>query len=145
VRLGYENSGLGLQGWLSKSGPQGTGSQVATFASMTQSADWLAWVWTGVGALVTVLMMLIRSRVSWFPLHPIGYILAQSYAMQALWFSLFVGWACKSLVTRFGGNESYRKTIPLFLGLSLGDVSMMLFWLVIDGWQGRTGHQLMPG
>jgi hypothetical protein len=34
--------------------------------------------------------------------------------------------------------------VPTFLGLTLGDVTMMLFWLCIDGSQGRTYHQLMP-
>jgi hypothetical protein len=49
------------------------------------------------------------------------------------------------LITRFGGIDSYRKATPAFLGLALGDVTMILFWLAIDGWQGRTGHQLLPG
>jgi hypothetical protein len=61
------------------------------------------------------------------------------------WFSIFLGWLCKGLIMRFGGIDTYRKVTPAFLGLVLGDVSMMLFWLAIDGWQGRTGHQLMPG
>lgn len=34
--------------------------------------------------------------------------------------------------------------LALFLGLVLGDVTMMVFWLLIDGWQGRTNHGLMP-
>jgi hypothetical protein len=46
---------------------------------------------------------------------------------------------------RFGGSSLYRQVQPLFLGLVMGDVVMMLIWLVIDGWFGRVGHQLMPG
>jgi hypothetical protein len=49
------------------------------------------------------------------------------------------------MITRFGGSDTYRKTTPLFLGVALGDVAMMLFWLIIDGWQGHVGHKLMPG
>jgi hypothetical protein len=49
------------------------------------------------------------------------------------------------LLGRFGGNEVVRNATPLFLGLILGDVMMMLFWLVIDAFMGRTNHLLMPG
>ncbi|MDF2439450.1 MAG: hypothetical protein JWN98_434 [Abditibacteriota bacterium] len=49
---------------------------------------------------------------------------------------------CKVLSTRFGGAETYRKTTPAFLGLALGDIAMILFWLLPGGWQGRTMHHL---
>jgi hypothetical protein len=34
--------------------------------------------------------------------------------------------------------------VSVFPGLAPGDFAMLL-WLVIDAWQLRTGHQLMPG
>jgi len=97
------------------------------------------------GALFTMTMVFARSRLAWFPLHPLGYLMAFTLPLHLFWFSIFVGWLAKSLITRFGGHDTVRKTTPLFLGLALGDVTMMLFWIIIDGWQGRTGHQLMPG
>lgn len=145
VRLGYENGGLSLQGWLSKSGPQSMGSNLAKYGTLVQSPDRLAWVWLGVGALFTLGLVAARARMVWFPLHPIGYIMAFTLPLQHFWFSIFIGWLCKTLITRYSGQESVRKTTPFFLGLALGDVVMMLFWIVIDGWQGRVGHQLMPG
>jgi hypothetical protein len=60
------------------------------------------------------------------------------------WFSIFLGWLAKTLIMRFGGAQSYRKMTPAFLGLAFGDVAMMLFWLAIDGWQGRMNHALLP-
>ena len=57
----------------------------------------------------------------------------------------FLGWLFKVLIMRFGGNDTYRKMVPAFLGLALGDVMMILVWLIVDGWQGRTGHLLLPG
>ena len=97
------------------------------------------------GAVLTWLMMLARSRFSWFPLHPIGYVMFTPFAIQTMWFSIFLGWSIKVTVTRYGGSETYRKLTPAMLGLILGEVVMMLFWLAIDGWQGRSNHQLMPG
>ncbi|HEX8551991.1 MAG TPA: DUF6785 family protein [Abditibacteriaceae bacterium] len=104
-----------------------------------------SWFWLGVGAALTYGMMLARTRLMWFPFHPIGYIMALTYPGQMFWFSIFLGWSAKTLLNRFGGADTVRKTTPFFLGMVLGDVSMMLFWLLIDGWQGRTSHQLMPG
>lgn len=145
VRLGYENSGLQLQSWLVQWGPQMTGNNVRELSRAAPEASWLNWFWMAFGALLTYGMMLARSRFAAFPLHPIGYMMSLTWAMQMLWFSVFLGWLCKVLIMRFGGVDAYRKMIYAFLGLALGDVAMMLFWLVIDGWQGRVGHQLMPG
>ena len=63
--------------------------------------------------------------------------------VNRFWLSIFIGWLCKVLIMRFDA-DSYRKATPGFLGLVLGDVTMMVFWLCIDGWQGRTNHALMP-
>ncbi len=103
------------------------------------------WLWLSVGAVLTYGMMLARSRFTFFPLHPIGYMIALTYPGATFWFSIFLGWLAKTLITRFGGNDTYRKTTPAFLGLALGDVAMMLVWLAVDGWQQRTGHLLLPG
>lgn len=145
VRLGYENGGLGLQGWLSKSGPQYLGGNLSKYAAMSQSANVGAWLWLAVGALVTIAVVFTRSRLPFFPLHPLGYIMSFTLPISLFWFSIFIGWLAKSLITRFGGHDTVRKTTPFFLGLALGDVVMMVFWVVIDGWQGHVGHQLMPG
>ncbi|MDF2440804.1 MAG: hypothetical protein JWN98_1788 [Abditibacteriota bacterium] len=145
VRLGYENSGLQLQGWLQKAGPQMTGRNAYALARGVENASWWHLVWLLLGAAITISIVAMRSRFMWFTLHPLGYLVSQTYPMHTLWFSILIGWSCKVALTRYGGHETYRKTTPLFLGLALGDISMMLFWIAIDGWQGRTGHQLMPG
>lgn len=145
VRLGYENGGLGLQGWLSKSGPQNMGNNLNNYANLSQSATPAAWLWLAVGALFTIALVFARSRLTWFPLHPLGYIMGFTLPIYYLWFSIFLGWMCKTVISKYGGHDTVRKVTPMFLGLALGDVTMMLFWIVIDGWQGRTGHQLMPG
>jgi hypothetical protein len=145
VRLGYENGGLSLQGWLSKWGPIYLGGNLDKYTSLSQPADFSSWVWLAVGVGFTLILVFARSRLPWFPLHPLGYIMGFTLPMYYFWFSFLCGWCCKFLITKYGGVETVRKTTPLFLGLALGDVAMMLFWIVIDGWQGRTGHQLMPG
>ncbi|HVF10008.1 MAG TPA: DUF6785 family protein [Abditibacteriaceae bacterium] len=145
VRLGYETSGLKLDKWFAVGGAQKPAVNANEMIKGARDVSWLNWMWLGFGAAATYGMVLARSRFLWFPLHPIGYLMCLTYPMHRLWFSIFLGWLCKSLISRFGGSEIYRAMRPLFLGVVLGDVAMMLLWLIIDGWQGRTGHQLMPG
>jgi len=64
--------------------------------------------------------------------------------MNQMWFSIFLGWLAKTLINRFGGNDAYQKLIPFFLGLVLGDVVMMLFWLAINVYTGLMTYNLMP-
>jgi hypothetical protein len=145
VRLGYEHGGLQLGNqWFATQSPV---ERINALRDPSPSAttDWVNWFWLGFGAVVTYGLMWARARFAGFPLHPIGYVMCLSYPMYMFWFSIFSAGYAKGLIMRFGGIDVYRKVTPAFLGLVLGDVSMMLFWLAIDGWQGRTGHQLMPG
>jgi hypothetical protein len=66
------------------------------------------------------------------------------FAIHAMWLSIFLGWMAKVTITRFGGTESYRKSTKFFLGLALGDIVMIVIWILIDGWQGRMKHALLP-
>lgn len=147
VRLGYINGALTLEGWFTQGGAQKPAQDVTSLLSGVDPKQFgpANWFWLAVGALSTFGMMAARSRFAWFPFHPVGYLVALTYPMHILWFSVFVGWLAKSVITRFGGSDSYRKAIPLFLGFALGDVFMMLIWLIVDAFFGKTGHQLMPG
>ncbi|MBV9470926.1 MAG: hypothetical protein JOZ57_16950 [Abitibacteriaceae bacterium] len=146
VRMGYQNGGLQFgHKWYAQQGSLWPAHFVDATTKATTNTAWVNWLWLFVGAALTYGMMLARSRLPIFPFHPLGYLMSLAFPIRMFWFSVFLGWLCKVLITRFGGIDSYRKAVPLFLGLALGDVTMILIWLVIDGWQGRTGHQLLPG
>jgi hypothetical protein len=98
----------------------------------------------GIGMIEVVGLTFARSVFLWFPLHPIGLLMCLTYPMTQMWFSIFLGWLAKTLITKFGGNEGYQKAIPFFLGLVLGDVTMMLFWLAINVYTGVMKYNLMP-
>jgi hypothetical protein len=144
MRLGYTVGGLQLQRWWIQTGATQPALHTVGIARGLNEDYWQNWIWFGVGALSTYAMMVARSRLIWFPLHPIGLLMCVPFALSTMWFSISLGWMAKGLITRFGGTDSYRKTIPLFLGLALGDICMVVFWVAIDAWQGRTGHSLLP-
>jgi hypothetical protein len=143
VKIGYDNGGLTLGNpYFIKGGSLWPANFVTSLSSDNQ--PFFHWMALTFGGAVTWFSMVMRARYTWYPFHPIGLLMAQTYPTQMFWFSIFLAWLLKSLIMRFGGTESYRRLTPAFLGLALGDVSMMLFWLAIDGWQGRTLHTLMP-
>ena len=69
------------------------------------------------------------NRVLWFPFHPGGYILGvSSGTIDVYWFALFVCWLIKLLVLRHGGVKTYRKILPFFMGLVVGDFIVGTYW-----------------
>ena len=144
ISLGHNIGGLQLASWWATVNGSQPALHAVGFAKGLETNYAANWFWVSVGALATVGMTFARARFAWFPLHPLGLIMMVPFAMHAMWLSIFMGWLAKVLITRFGGNDSYRKAVPLFLGLALGDMVMVVFWIAIDGWQGRTGHALLP-
>ncbi len=145
LNIAYSEGALKMNSFWANSGTQEPARTAKEIAGGVQDSFLTNWLWTFIGAFVTWGLVISRMRFAWFPLHPLGYIMWSPYVMYAFWFSIFLGWLFKVIITRFGGPETYKRLIPAFLGLTLGDVTMILLLNGLDMWQGRTGHQLMPG
>ncbi|MAE67706.1 MAG: hypothetical protein CMJ18_25915 [Phycisphaeraceae bacterium] len=88
---------------------------------------------TGASFLVTGLLTL--ARVVWlgFPLHPLGFALAFSPAIYALWPSIAVGHIVKRAGLRFGGLPLVRGVLrPFFVGLFVADLLSLTVWRVVE-------------
>ena len=59
-----------------------------------------------------------------------------------MWFSVFVALMVKSVALKYGGPTVYRRFIPFFLGLILGEIVTAGFWLIIDYFTGTQGNIL---
>jgi len=44
---------------------------------------------------------------------------------------MFLAWAVKAALLRYGGISAYRKALPFFLGLILGDFVTGAAWSII--------------
>lgn len=98
------------------------------WVDQAKGPNWRAAMAMLVGALVTSLGMAANVRSGWWLVHPVGYAVSSSWAMERLWCPLLVAWAVKSLITRYGGGEQYRKTVHLAVGLVVGDFVTGSFW-----------------
>jgi hypothetical protein len=76
----------------------------------------------GFGFAVTAALMLLRTRFVWWPLHPVGYAVANTQTMSQTWMPFLIAWLLKVLFLRYGGAAFYRKSMPFFLGLIAGDL-----------------------
>jgi hypothetical protein len=94
--------------------------------------DYTALFFTTTGLGFTLALMFFRLRFLWWPLHPIGFPIASSWTMSYFWFSIFLSWAIKRAILKYGGLGMYRRAAPLFLGLILGEFAMGGLWDVID-------------
>jgi len=87
-----------------------------------------AWA-IGISFVVTILLFVAKTLWVSFPLHPVGYILANTYFINMVWGSLFTAMIIKFVALRVGGVMVIRKVMtPFFVGVFLGAVSSYLFW-----------------
>ncbi|MBF75887.1 hypothetical protein CMK20_17105 [Candidatus Poribacteria bacterium] len=84
------------------------------------------------GFCLTLMMLIVRSRLIWWQIHPLGYTLADDYAMNWIWSSVLCGWALKLLMLKLGGIRVYRTALPFFIGLILGEFVSGSFWSILS-------------
>lgn len=84
-----------------------------------------------IGAAFTGALSLLRARFVGFPLAPSAYVLNTSWANDLFWLDMLIAWVFKSLFLRYGGMAVYRRMLPLFLGLILGDFVTGAAWSLI--------------
>ena len=85
----------------------------------------------GFGMIFTTLLSVLRARFIEFPFSPTGYAFNMTFANDFFWCDIFVAWALKTLILRYGGRDLYRRMMPFFLGLILGDFVTGSIWSII--------------
>lgn len=100
------------------------------------------WMWTGVGAVIMGALTFATYRLSWWPLHPLGYMVSPAWIMTSLWLPFLVAWGLKSIVIRAGGLRAYDRSRPIAYGVIIGQIVVAGFWLVIDIATGTTDNRI---
>ena len=112
---GHWSFGRNLQPWL-------------TNPSLTDGAN-ISFM--GIGMAFTLFLMAMRTRFLWWNIHPIAYPLARDVNMNRMWFAIFISWAAKSIILKYGSLKTYRKAISFFIGLILGEFMVGSSWNII--------------
>ena len=77
------------------------------------------------GAFVMLGLLALRMKFYWWPLHPLGFLVATTFAMGTMWFSFFLGWLVKVLIMYFGGGKALRRGRSFFLGVIVTEASLV--------------------
>ena len=100
-------------------------------------------MWAGIGAAAMAVMTLLRYRLSWWTLHPIGLAIQAHYGTTKTLFSIFIVWSMKSILMRIGGVQLYERWKPFFIGLLAAQAfSTALVFLIDVIWFPIRGHNV---
>jgi len=72
-----------------------------------------------------------RLRFVWWPFHPLAFVFLGGWPGNYHYFSFFLGWLVKTLVTRYGGGKLYQQLKPLMIGVLAGTMLGKLVPMVV--------------
>ncbi len=85
------------------------------------------------GLAFTLTLGILRTKFLWWPLHPVGYAIGiNGGSLDHFWLVMLVAAGVKFAVLKSGGVGLYRRTLPFFLGLVLGDVAAGSYWSILS-------------
>ncbi len=143
LQLGYQYGAINLSVWFFGLGASTAPySYTAHHVANPQSSSSAFYTVAGLGALAQGLLTLASARFVWWPIHPVAFPVSAFWTTHHLMPSIFLAWAIKVVVLRYGGVVLYRKTRPFFLGLILGHYVAGGLWSAIDGFTGMTANHL---
>ncbi len=119
-------------------------SRLTNWITYPLDTDWIGLIFIGIGFSVMMVLTYLRVKFFWLPLHPLGYVMASNQEMSDLWIPLIIALTLKWLILRHGGIRSYRRVVPFFLGLVLGDYLMGTTWSLLNVLLNTTMYQFYP-
>jgi len=118
---------LGGRGGISRA-PKRAAQEIIRYADQIGKGEatdfwWSHVIFFFVGAGLMFVVYYFQSRLFWWPFHPIGLIAADmnTMAVPGGWFTIFLGWLVKRTVLGVGGGRAYKRLLPVFLGLIMGE------------------------
>ncbi len=123
---------LGVEAYPEKTWAASVGFRILD-SRLQAPTDWqpIEVLFTFIGFFFTLLMSVIRTRFLWWPFHPVGYVISGRWGIGRILIPLILASAVKWTTLRFSGINGYRKSIPFFFGLILGDFVVGSLWATI--------------
>ncbi len=115
---------------------------LARRAGSVAGVQWSRVGWMAGGLSLLVGMQQLRRAVLWFPVNPVGMVMAVSYPSVTLWASMTVGGLLKVLMLRYGGKRWHDAGKDVAIGVVLGHVAFTLFWYAFDYMTGTSARPL---
>ena len=140
LETGYEHGAINLTAFYADNCAQYPYRFMAAVVATPTAPHLDGMIQTGIGALVMVVLEVLHYKFLWWPFHPLGFPVSAAFGQ--MWFSLLLAFVVKNLVLKYGGPVLYRRTVPFFLGLILGEIVPAGIWLIVDYRTGMVGNVL---
>ncbi len=86
------------------------------------------------GMAMVLGMTVARSYFSWWPISPIGFVVAAGGPARNAFFPVFLAWLLKTILIRVGGVRLYHAAQPLMIGIMVGYVLGAAVAILMDYW-----------
>jgi len=140
VYLGYRNGAVNFRVWNFAGGDR-IMNTIVTKMRNPSAPDVRRIGMLGIGGTVVTALSVLCWRFPWWPLHPIGFVIANTQSTRRVALSVFIVWLVKTVVLRVGGIQGYRRARPFFIGLIAGYVAGVAVSFLVDViWFPGIGH-----
>ncbi len=112
--------------------------------SPQSSGEGAVWRHFTLGAALVGVMMMGRALFTFWPFHPVGLLLMNSWPLQVFWVSILVGWAMKATLMRYGGAILFSRARAFFIGLVVGEILSGGMWMFIGVIFRNVHFELLP-
>lgn len=109
---------------------QDTFNRLASWVANPTPPDRWARSFVAGGFAVTAALNALYHRLPWWGLHPLGYLLGTSFAVDYYWLCLLLSSVAKWLLLRYSGARAVQAMTPFFVGLILGEGTVACAWSV---------------
>jgi hypothetical protein len=140
VWIGYEFGGANMDPWFYGNFPRLPWEWAGSAITLHSLPSLARMAWAAVGAAVMAGLVLAQRTLFWWPLHPVGLLVCSSHMVRYFWFSVFMGWLIKVLLTTFAGGSSFRPARRFFIGSVMGCFLAGGTWAIIDTLVGGHGN-----
>jgi hypothetical protein len=134
----YRKGGVNMDPWFFGNFPRIPWDWMRAAITQHEGPSYLRMVWCGAGALLMAGLIIAQRTFFWWPLHPVGILIASSHMVAYFWASVFAAWLIKVVVVGFGGYGGYRTARVFFIGAVLGYFLGGGIWNIIDTFTGAT-------
>ena len=107
-------------------------------------SDYLGLTFIGVGFCFATFLAFMRRRFIWWQFHPLGYAMISDWATLSIWTCLLISSITKWFVLKWMGLSGYRRIIPFFLGIILGEMAVGGVWALTAVWDGESIYRFWP-
>ncbi len=138
VWISYRKGGVNMDPWFFGNFPDAPWRWMRTASVAHVGPGFAMMAWCGAGAALMAGLIVAQRTLFWWPLHPVGVLIASSQMVLYFWSSVFAAWLIKLAVVGLGGGGAYARARRFFIGLVLGYFLAGGIWNIIDTFTGKT-------